>query len=168
MTVADIARVTREPMSKLYHHVDVLLDAGLIQVVRRLKKRGTEERFLRAVAKDFSVDDALFLFGAQADQGIDALLEVSTTMLHSVADEIVTAARGGAIDPRKPGRRVFLEQQELRLSERAFEQMCARLDQWIDEAKENTTTRGGRVYRFATVFFPSARNPVPERKGRRR
>ena len=45
MTVTDLAELTAKPKGTVAHHVDVLLNAGLLQVVRTRKVRAIDERF---------------------------------------------------------------------------------------------------------------------------
>lgn len=166
MAVAELARALETPAGTLYHHVDVLLEAGLIQVTRRQKKRGTEERFLRAVARDITVDDDIFMFGAEPDRGVEALLDLSKAMLQGLANELEAAARSGAVDPRRPGRRAFVEQQDLRLTEAEFEALCRRLDRWITAAKTKRRGSGQRDYRFGVLFFPAKTAPSSKKRNR--
>ena len=88
---AESARTTKqaaeelgESVTKLYRHVDALLDAGLLVVVREQRKRGTVERTFRAVAQRFEADHALFR-GETGDDGAEAARE----MLRVTESEIV-------------------------------------------------------------------------------
>ncbi len=45
MTVTELAERVGRPRGSVAHHVDVLVDAGLLQVVRTRKVRAIEERF---------------------------------------------------------------------------------------------------------------------------
>ncbi|NNF02925.1 MAG: winged helix-turn-helix transcriptional regulator [Rhodothermales bacterium] len=62
-TARDIAEDTGEKLTKLYRHIDALLDAGLIHITNEEQKRGTVERTFEAVARRFEVDHALFADG---------------------------------------------------------------------------------------------------------
>lgn len=59
-TVKEAATRLGEKQTKLYHHVDQLLAAGLIVVVREEKKRATIERTFRTVARRFAVSPTAF------------------------------------------------------------------------------------------------------------
>ena len=48
------------PVTRLYHHVDQLLAAGLIRVEREEKRRAVSERFFQAVARRFAVSPTAF------------------------------------------------------------------------------------------------------------
>jgi DNA-binding transcriptional ArsR family regulator len=45
MTVTDLAELTAKPKGTVAHHIDVLVTAGLLQIVRTRKVRAIEERF---------------------------------------------------------------------------------------------------------------------------
>lgn len=55
-----------EPLTKLYHHVDQLLAAGLVKVVREEKVRSVIERTFQAAAPRFAVSPSAFGGGGRA------------------------------------------------------------------------------------------------------
>ena len=54
-TVTELAAALRRPKSTVAHHVKVLADAGLVQVVRTRRVRAIEERFYGRTARMFYV-----------------------------------------------------------------------------------------------------------------
>ncbi|HKE71666.1 MAG TPA: helix-turn-helix domain-containing protein [Nocardioidaceae bacterium] len=54
-TVAELAEAVDRPKSSVAYHVDVLLDAGLLRVVRTRKVRAIDERFYGRTARIFYV-----------------------------------------------------------------------------------------------------------------
>lgn len=54
-TVSELAAAVRRPKSTVAHHVKVLLDAGMLYVVRTRKVRAIEERFYGRTARLFFV-----------------------------------------------------------------------------------------------------------------
>jgi len=54
-TVSELARALERPKSTVAHHVKVLADAGLVQVVRTRRVRAIEERFYGRTARLFYV-----------------------------------------------------------------------------------------------------------------
>jgi DNA-binding transcriptional ArsR family regulator len=54
-TVTELAAALRRPKRTVAHHVKVLADAGLVQVVRTRRVRAIEERFYGRTARMFSV-----------------------------------------------------------------------------------------------------------------
>lgn len=65
-TVKQVAAEWNEGPTRLYRHIDALLEAGLLRVVREQPKRGTVERTLQAVASRFEADPSLFDTGPDA------------------------------------------------------------------------------------------------------
>ena len=57
MTVTELAERVERPRGSVAYHVDVLVDAGLLQVVRTRKVRAIEERFYGRTARTFVFDD---------------------------------------------------------------------------------------------------------------
>ena len=61
-TTKQVAHCLKENPTKLYHHVETLVQARLIKLVETRQKRGTTERYYRAAAKQFSVDRNIFRY----------------------------------------------------------------------------------------------------------
>jgi DNA-binding MarR family transcriptional regulator len=59
-TVKQVADELGEKQTRLYRHVDALLEAGLLNVIEEKQKRGTVERTLQAVASRFKAEPSLF------------------------------------------------------------------------------------------------------------
>jgi len=62
-TVKQAAARLGEPATKLYHHVDQLLAAGLIRVVREEKRRSVIERTFAVAGRRFAVSPSAFAPG---------------------------------------------------------------------------------------------------------
>ena len=68
-TIKQAAAKLGVPVTRLYHHVDQLLAAGLIRVAREEKRRAVIERFFQAVARRFAVSPSAFGGdGSRADE----------------------------------------------------------------------------------------------------
>ena len=90
-TTGQVAESLGENLTRLYRHVDALLDAGLIEVTQEKKKRGTVERSFQAVARHFEVDHTLFTSG---DSGIATAREI----LRSGEEELLGALAAASAD----------------------------------------------------------------------
>ena len=60
LTAKQAAIELGENPTKLYHHVEVLKNVGVIRLVKTKQNRGTTEKYYTAVATDFKIDDSLF------------------------------------------------------------------------------------------------------------
>lgn len=68
-TIKQAAAKLGVPVTRLYHHVDQLLAAGLIRVAREEKRRAVSERFFQAAARRFVVSPSAFGGdGSRADE----------------------------------------------------------------------------------------------------
>lgn len=68
-----VAITIGENATKLYRHVAILEEAGLIELIDTRQKRGTLEKRYQAVARDFMVDRQLLEIKAGSAQGYAAL-----------------------------------------------------------------------------------------------
>lgn len=122
-TVASAAEALGEPQTKLYRHVDALLNAGLIEVTREQPKRGTVERWFRTVARRFEVADELF-----AGDGPQEEERTVRDLLRSVEAELLQALR---VKDEKTSPTVA--RFRARLTPEQLEELQNRLFVWMDE-----------------------------------
>jgi hypothetical protein len=96
-TVAELAAGLGCAPTRLYRHVQRLLDEGLLAVEREVKVRGTIERHYRASAKQLKLDRPRFAArGGRRREGLDAIL--AYVFDQSRAD-IEGAVAAGRVDP---------------------------------------------------------------------
>ncbi len=137
MSVSELATALARPRGSVAHHVQVLVDAGLIRVVRSRKVRAMTERFYGRTARTYllsSVDGEL-------------------PFIRSVQGEYP------AQQPPKPGgnREGFATFRHARISEDRFEEYVERLSALAIEfsAEPRSGTREHAIYllAFATTRF---------------
>jgi len=153
-SVAHLAKQFRVPAARLYHHIDLMLEAGVIEVTRRVRRRGTEERFLRAVAKDYRLDPGLFQEERGAGQSLEALIDVGRSIFASVTQQLVDGARNGTIDPGKPGRGLFLNDRPLSLTPAGFGALTRELSAGVDAVVGRRVGGRKQRYRLVLVAYP--------------
>jgi len=85
-TTKEVAGEIDESVTKLYRHVDALHDAGLLEIVRETRKRGTVERTFRAVARRFEADHSLFV-----EDSVDGAHSAIRELLQAGETEILQA-----------------------------------------------------------------------------
>ena len=118
MTVSELAERVDRPRGTVAYHVDVLVEAGLLRVVRTRKVRAVEERFYGRVARTFKlghppgrlpfVDEAETQFAPQPDLPAAATLRHARIpadrvdeyieRLHELALEFTAEARDGDVE----------------------------------------------------------------------
>jgi DNA-binding transcriptional ArsR family regulator len=142
MTVTELADRVGRPRGTVAHHVDVLVDAGLLQVVRTRKVRAMEERFYGRTARTIN-------FPSSAYEGDLPFFRDARSMI----DE------SPAADQLPAG----FTMRSVRIPDEQAAAFCARV---MDLALEfSHMPRGGdREYAFLVGFFPTIRPVAP--KGR--
>jgi DNA-binding transcriptional ArsR family regulator len=128
-TAADVADRLSEPVTKLYRHIDALLDADLIEVVRKQKKRGTIERHFRAAARRFEVDQSLF---SEDPEGSDI-----RSALRAAEDDIVAAVRDGSDE------NLILSRIRLKGSAERIAELQAELSEWLERLQADDGSDDG-------------------------
>lgn len=88
-TTKQVSEELGEKPTRLYRHVDSLLDSGLLVVKDERRKRGTVERYLQAISRRFAVDPALF-----APESPDAGWEVFKSIFETTRREAAQVVRG--------------------------------------------------------------------------
>lgn len=152
-TTKDAARALGESVTKLYRHVDALLEAGLLEIVQETRKRGTVERTFRAVAKRFEADHALF----QGEQGEDGRSAVQD-LLRSGEAEILQAL--AATDPDGEAE-MILTRFHVKGSPERIAELRRTLQEWLesvqadDGADTDETEEAGAVVAFYPITTES-------------
>lgn len=97
-TVAQLAELLDVPITRLYHHVNRLADAGLIQVVATRQVAAVTERRYQTVARSFGV---------------------STDLLQSTDKRELSAALGSLFDVAKLGFQRYVEGEQFSMADDA-------------------------------------------------
>lgn len=125
-TVKEAAARLGLPLTRLYHHVDLLLAAGLIRVAGEVKRRAVIERSFESVARRFAVSPAAF--GGESGGGGGRAGERGR-----IARANVEELLGGAEDKEGAFR---LLRTRLPLSQAGREKLEAGLQRLLDELRE--------------------------------
>ena len=94
-TTKQVAEILGEPPTRLYHHVDALAKHGFLVLEREVPKRGTTEKYYRAVARQFRVDESCLADPAFADENSRMI----TGLLNDARDALLKAVADAADDP---------------------------------------------------------------------
>lgn len=169
-TTKQVADDLGETPTKLYHHVEALERVGLIRLTRTRPKRGTLEKYFRAVALSFRADSGLF-GGAETAPPDAPLPDVVRHILEQTGDELQRLVAGeGAAELPEVGVLGFCE---IHASQERIDMLRERLESLLgdlgapgdggaaaptDEA--DATGEDERRYRLTLAFYPLDR-PEP-------
>lgn len=144
-TVGELAAAVDRPKSTVAYHVGVLVDAGMLRVVRTRRVRAIDERFYGRTARIFYV--------GVVNQPGDSRPPASTNNLSLAAAEAVAAHEADAL-------RAIIRHARIP-RERATE-FWERVFQLIDEFMQLPRS-GDTVYGFVAGLYPTSYPTLPER-----
>ncbi len=150
MSVTELAERVGRPKGTVAYHVDQLVDAGLLKVVRTRQVRAVEERFYGRVARTMVFPEA-----AKGDALLPFLDHVVADFDRDLLDEISPVV--GATAPHRPAlstyRRARIPAHRAAEYSRRFHDLAM---EFVDEPRDGDVEFG--VY---VLMFPTRRTPNP-------
>jgi hypothetical protein len=160
-TVKETAAELDVVPTKLYYHVNLLEERGLLRVVDTQIVSGIIEKRYQVAARRYRVDDNMLSGGAE-DERFDALIGSFFQMAH---DEIRQSMRAGLVDLRdrsKPHHGT-LARLDFCLTAEQAEGLYGRLEAVIEEyqalSTANEADEAGQAYALTLTFFPVRTTP---------
>jgi len=145
-TVRTLAGELGVPRTRLYHHLKILEASQLIEVTGERRVRGVIERTYGSVADEISLDPGLL-----GQAGLEAVARAPVRAAFRLAEsELVAAAKSGQVSD------VVLEQQGVRLERERYQQLRARLIEWLDDLKDSHDPTAELSIRATVALHPSA------------
>lgn len=164
-SVKELARSLGEPPTKLYYHVNMLEEHGLMLVTSSQLVSGILEKRYQLVAESFGVDRALLTTG---DTGIgEALHGVLSTIFSTAEEDVKAAVRAGIgslhVDHGER-ERIVLSKSIDRLTPEQATAFRDRLDALITEFGHNhegERNEQGQPHGLVIAFYPMAKDASP-------
>ncbi len=156
LSVKEIAEEMAVPRTRLYHHIKMLEQNGLIRVVGERKARALNERVYVAAAKEFRPGPGI-LEEATGDEMAEALL---TTVLDTTRADFTRAVRSGVVRLDEIGEHQLLAVGRclVRLPEAKAEKFAREVEDLVRRmTEEDTQADEDPVSAFAFVFYPTKR-----------
>lgn len=155
MTTKQVAEALGEDPLKLYYHVEVLEQAGLIELVETRMKANLQEKHYRAVAKDFSVDESLFAFGGR--EVADTVAKLLNNLLDVVREEVLQGPLAKALKEQPPGHKSYTiigTHEHIRAGRQAIKELGEKISTLLKEAEQVDEHEGELSYCLTVLFFP--------------
>lgn len=143
-TVTELARALDRPKGTVAYHVNLLVDAGLLRVVRTRKVRAIEERFYGRTARMFYVGALHRAEDKQVVASMNGLAEAAAEAAPAHAADDLRCVLLHARIPRDEVRAFWAEVQEVA---RRFSQI---------------PRSGDQVYGFAAGLYPTDAPTLPD------
>jgi DNA-binding transcriptional ArsR family regulator len=153
LTTKQVAQQLKEQPTKLYHHVELLEKAGIIKLVETRPKRGTVEKYYRAVAQSFTVDRDLFSNRPESDETAKTLLNIVGGMFETTLAEMRESLAAKLLRPGKkmPSR---MTRNLIRSTPANIEKLNQKLNAIIDECDVLDSEDGEVAYGLTVAFYP--------------
>lgn len=151
-SVTELARALDVPRTRLYHHIELLREKGLIEQVDERRTRALTERVYAVTAKTFRTSARLLRSGDVAER-VDAL----TTLLFDTTKVDLKRSLMTAPDGEQPARLglgrsiAFLTDEDAQRFVAELEELVARFD--ATHAETSTT----RPFALVWALYPSSR-----------
>lgn len=153
-TTKQVAEILGESPTKLYHHIDLLEKAGLIRLEETRQKRGTLEKYYRAVATSFRAGLEVFSGTGEAD---DSWASMGAEALASAVEE----ARGIDVGRYSDDEPVMFVSARVQGSRAEVEAIRDRLESALEEltagkpdSDESESDADRLDYRLVLGLFP--------------
>jgi DNA-binding transcriptional ArsR family regulator len=143
-TVSELAIALERPKSTVAHHVKVLVEAGLLQVVRTRRVRAIDERFYGRTAR-------MFYVGVERNSTDDELPQ-DFNDFEVAAQESASAYRD---------RKLWGFIRHARISETQASEFWDRMAELVAEF-DQLPRSGGTVYGFAVGVYPTDHPTLPD------
>ncbi len=153
-TTKQVAGRIGEKPTKLYHHVEALRDAGLIELVRTKQNRGTLEKYYRPVARRFTVKrELLALANSSAGFSTD-LADLITVGLEETAADIRASAEAGAFETAEAIDNITFSRFEITGTPDQIEAALKKLQAYVNETEQIQNKSGAQQYGVTVAFYP--------------
>jgi DNA-binding transcriptional ArsR family regulator len=165
-TVKQIAAELSMPTTKLYYHMNVLEEHGLVQVVDTRIVSGIIEKIYYITALSITVDPTLFL--PSNTENTEGLQMVLTSVLDSTRQDILQSVKAGLITlskdaaddtPDQKVTRFMLYKQVSRLPQDKFADFVHRLEALLHEMTDAESEEpADQNYALMLAFYPTRHN----------
>jgi predicted ArsR family transcriptional regulator len=150
ITTKQVADALGEKAPKLYRHVDALVAAGLLELVEERPKRGTVERYYKAVAQRYELDPDLFdtKSGTRSET-----VELVRSLFRDAQTELLSLDADSIEDLPFPPIVLRISGSG---SLEAIERLSAKLQDWIEECADLNEESADTDQSFAglVAFYP--------------
>jgi len=160
-TVKELARALHLSQTKLYYHIGLLEEHGLIRVTGTRLVSGILEKQYQATAYKLSVDRRLFDPAAATPtryEGLDVFLSAVLDYTHSDMLRSVQAGLAEFSDDAPPERRLHVGRRWFRLTPeeaKAFMDRLGALDDEFQRLHGDKPDEGTLLYEFLIGFYPT-------------
>jgi DNA-binding transcriptional ArsR family regulator len=163
-TTKQIAIRLGEKPTRLYHHVDLLEEAGLLILIETRQNRGTVEKYYQAAARHFVIDHRLLHTAADTGEAPAEAQSTVINMLQSALNEARDSFDRQRIQTSGATQTVMLGQARLQLTESQAQTLIEKLSAWLDTCCDVEEMGDAKPYLLNVALFPLQAGDGSERR----
>lgn len=153
-TTKQVALQLGEKPTRLYHHVDLLHKAGLIELVETRPNRGTLEKYYVAAGRNFVVDHQMLrAMGGEGDATIEAQAMV-VNLLEAALAEARTRFDGDAAPAESGAPSMVMAEARFHFTKSQAKAFVDKMCDWLKECEGSAEVEDGQAYLLSAVLFP--------------
>lgn len=155
-TAKQVAEILNTKQTRLYRHIDALVQADLLKVVKEQQKRGTVERFYQTVATRFELDGSL-LSNKDNENDTTGLVR---NMLRDTEKEVLSLLENVDFSEDMPDEDTPLMMRiSARGSKERMQSLRQKLEEWLaefhpDQSEEYPDDAEELSFRGLIMFYP--------------
>ncbi len=153
-TTKQVAGLLGESPARLYHHIDLLVSAGFLEVVGSQQIRGTVEKYYETVARKIIVDHALVGHLEEGEEAPDAQNLVINTIQAGLVDAMDHFADSLFVGKEKSVFPAVAVQAKVTLSASQAKAFQEKVCEWIDKTSETQDDGESMHYSITVACFP--------------
>ena len=165
-SVKEIAKQINRPATKLYYHVNLMEEHGLIRVVETNIVSGIVEKKYQVVAKNYGLQDDLLAKSDSLGEDVDRMLGAIFDMTRTEIRRSIEAKRMELTDEDRRG---LLWRSMLCLTAAQFNQLYDKLEEILKEVDAHSsqneatdTAVDQKLYGLTVAFYPVHRSEQKE------
>ena len=151
ITVAELAERLGVPTTRLYYHVNLLVEAGMLAQVDERRSGARIEKVYRRTAEQFQLGAELAEVAGEQRKAAEAATTVLFDPARAEVEDFLERTLGHDREPAHLGRTI------VRLTPEAAERVAERLDGLVSEIRDldvGEDDEQGRTYSMTAAFIP--------------
>jgi len=154
-SVTEVAEAMGVIRTRLYHHVRLLEEAGLIRVVETRQRRAIPEKIYQSTAKRFQPSKR-FLADASPVQAVAAIVDSAFTVTRADITRSFAEGRAG-FDDDESQRTMMLNRSVVKLSGERLHELITELGALLDRYEDDDPDPTAIPVAFLAVVYASSR-----------
>lgn len=153
MTTKQVATSLGEKPTKLYHHVDLLQETGLIDLVETRQNRNLIEKYYRAVAAEFIVDRRVLELSKGTDAATEEYESLFLSQLESTLIESRQSIGHRLFSSVQDGQNALMWRQNFFGSKKRMHELTQIIKQWLEYLPDAEPYEEGDYQSNLTIAF---------------